>query len=48
MLEVRAEKGAFILFDTEADQPVMRFDDRVDADELIAELQVQELSSAER
>ena len=46
MLEVPAESGAFVLFDTDAGQAVMRFDDRRAADQLAAELQVQELHAA--
>ena len=43
MLEVRVKHGVFVVFDVAADQPVMRFDNRRDANQLIAELQVQEL-----
>lgn len=46
MLEVRGKNGAFVLFDTDPDQPVMRFEHRRDADQLVAELQVQELHAA--
>jgi hypothetical protein len=45
MLEVRADNDGFVVFDTEADEPVMRFDDRREADQLVAELQVQELNA---
>jgi hypothetical protein len=43
MLEVRPDDDGFVVFDTEADEPVMRFDNRSEADHLVAELQVQEL-----
>lgn len=46
MIEVRAEDGAFVLFDTDAGQAVMLFNNRRDADQLAAELQVQELHMA--
>jgi hypothetical protein len=43
MLEVRPTDAGFIVFDTQADEPVMRFDDRREADRLIASMQIQEL-----
>lgn len=43
MLEVRPHNDGFIVFDTQAGEPVMRFADRRGADQLIAEIQVQEL-----
>jgi hypothetical protein len=43
MLEVRGKNGTFVLFDTDAHQPVMRFEHRRDADQLVEEMQVQEL-----
>ena len=45
-LELRAEDGAFVLFDTDAADAVMHFDHCRDADQLVAELQVQELHAA--
>jgi hypothetical protein len=46
MLEVRGTNGEFVLFDTDEDQPVMRFEHRRDADQLVAEMQVEELHAA--
>lgn len=46
MLEVRPENGVFLIVDTATGQAVMRFDDRRQADKLVAELQVQELHAA--
>mgnify|MGYP007114755401 CR=1 FL=1 len=43
MLEVRPQDDGFVVFDTEADEPVMRFVDRRSADQLVAEMQVQEM-----
>jgi hypothetical protein len=43
MLDVRQHNDGFVVFDTEADEPVMLFVDRRSADQLIAEMQVQEL-----
>ena len=43
MLEVRQHDDGFLVFDTQANEPVMRFDDRRDADRLVAEMQIQEL-----
>jgi len=43
MLEVRPTDDGFIVFDTEADEAVMRFDDRREADRFIANMQIQEL-----
>lgn len=45
MLEVRPKDDGFVVFDTEANEPVMRFVDRRSADQLVAEMQVQELHS---
>lgn len=46
MLEVRLQDDQFVVFDTEAGEAVVRFGDRRDADQLVAELQVQDLHSA--
>jgi len=43
MLEVRPQDDGFIVFDTGAGEPVMRFADRRSADQLVAEMKVQEL-----
>jgi len=43
MLEVRSADDGFTLYDTEADEAVMVFASRAEADELVAELQMQEL-----
>jgi hypothetical protein len=43
MLEVRPQDDGFVVFDTEANEPVMRFVDRRSADQLVAEIQVQEV-----
>lgn len=46
MLEVRAQDGGFVLFDTDLSEAVMRFADCRSADQRIAELQVKELHTA--
>lgn len=38
MLEVRAEHGCFVLFGTDGGQSVMRFDDCLSSDQMVAEL----------
>lgn len=43
MLEVRIADDRFTVYDIEADEAVMVFASRPEADELIASLQVQEL-----
>lgn len=43
MLEVHSKDNAFTVYDTEADEVVMRFSSRAEADELVASLQVREL-----
>jgi hypothetical protein len=43
MLEVHSKDDGFTVFDTEADEAVMRFSSRAEADELVASLQIQEL-----
>jgi hypothetical protein len=43
MLEVRPRDDGFVVFDTEADEPIIRFVDRRSAEQLIAEMQVQEM-----
>lgn len=43
MLEVRCENNDFLVYDTDADEPVVLFSTRAEADELIAALQIQEL-----
>jgi len=43
MLEVRCENGDFLVYDTDANEPVVLFSTRAEADELIAALQIQEL-----
>lgn len=43
MLEVRNQNSEFLVYDTEADEAIMLFTHREDADELIATLQIQEL-----
>ncbi len=43
MLEVHGKDDGFTVYDTEADETVMRFFSRVEADELGASLQMQKL-----
>lgn len=43
MLEVRPQDDGFVVFDIEANEPVMRIVDRRSADQLVAEMQVQEM-----
>ncbi len=43
MLEVRPASNGFMVYDTEADEPIVTFPSRAEADELIAALQIQEL-----
>jgi len=38
MLEIRSEGIGFVVFDTEEQEPIMRFDNRADAADLVAEL----------
>ena len=45
MLEVRNAGDRFMVYDTEADEPVMLFATRREADTLIATLQVEEVHS---
>ena len=46
MLEVRAQDGGFVLFDTDLSEAVMRFADCRSADQRVAELKVNELQAA--
>ncbi|MFA6064177.1 MAG: hypothetical protein WC736_16430 [Gallionella sp.] len=43
MLEVRPNDAGFVVYDTVADEAVIQFASRTEADELIAALQIQEL-----
>lgn len=43
MLEVRNAGDRFMLYDTEADEPVMLFATRREAEQLIASMQVEEI-----
>lgn len=43
MLEVRPNDAGFVVYDTVADEAVIRFASRTEADELIAALQIQDL-----
>ena len=45
MLEVRNAGDGFMVYDTEADEPVMLFATRREADKLIATLQIEEVHS---
>jgi hypothetical protein len=38
MLEIRPARKGFIVFDTDEREPIMRFDNRADATDLVAEL----------
>jgi hypothetical protein len=38
MLEIRSERKGFVVFDTDEQEPIMRFDNRADAVDLVAEL----------
>ncbi len=38
MLEIRPARKGFIVFDTDEQEPIMRFDNRADATDLVAEL----------
>lgn len=38
MLEVQSSGDSYVVFDTQANEPVMRFADRSEADKLVAEL----------
>jgi len=43
MLEVRPNDAGFVVYDTGAEEAVIQFTTRIEADELIAALQIQEL-----
>ncbi|WP_216840589.1 hypothetical protein [Dyella sp. S184] len=43
MLEVRPASDGFMVYDTDADEPIVRFRSRTEADELAATLQIQEV-----
>lgn len=43
MLEVQSSGDGYLVFDTKAGEPAMRFTDRRDADKLVAELHVRDL-----
>jgi len=43
MLEVRHGNNSYLVYDIEADEPVVIFATRKEAEELIASLQIQEL-----
>ena len=43
MLEVRSENDGFLVYDTDAREPVMRFADRREADEMVAAVQIREI-----
>ncbi|TAL85453.1 MAG: hypothetical protein EPN74_08195 [Rhodanobacter sp.] len=43
MLEIHSKNDGFTVYDTEADEAVMRFSSRAEADELVASLQIREL-----
>jgi len=45
MLEVRNAGDDYMVYDTEADEPVMLFATRREADKLIATLQIEEVHS---
>jgi hypothetical protein len=42
MLDVRPIANRFVIFDTEFNEPVMRFDNRPDADAFLAEMTIAE------
>lgn len=42
MLEIRAAPKGFVVFDTTEQEPIMRFDNRADATDLVAELVIAE------
>ena len=42
MLEVHSEPDGFTVYDSDADEAVVKFASRAEADELIAALQIQE------
>lgn len=43
MLEVRSENGGFLVYDTDAREPVMRFAGRREADKMVAAVQIWEI-----
>jgi len=43
MLEVRPAFNGFMVYDTDANEPIVKFRSRAEADELVAALQIQEL-----
>lgn len=43
MLEVHSAPDGFTVFDTDADEPIIKFPTRAEADELIAALQIQDV-----
>jgi hypothetical protein len=45
MLEVRCAPDGFTVYDSEADEPIIKFANRAEADELIAVLQIQEVDA---
>lgn len=42
MLDIRPIANRFVVFDTEFNEPVMRFDNRPDADAFLAEMTIAE------
>jgi len=38
MLGIRSERKGFVVFDNDEQEPIMRFDNRADAADLVAEL----------
>ena len=43
MLEVRPASDGFTVYDTDADEPIIAFPNRAEADELIAALQIEDV-----
>ena len=48
MLEVRPEPDGFTVYDTDANEPIIKFASRTEADELIAALQIQDVRAGMR